>query len=281
MSLIFGPAGHSDSYRGKTADIAPWLALRGLGAYEVQFGRGVSMGESTARAIGASMSASRVAVSVHAPYYISLSNLSLLDKNIDYLRRCCEAAGWLGASRIVVHTGGSAGKDRAAALGDATAALCHMLDTARAEQWPETFFCLETMGKKGQLGTLDEVLCLCSLDERFLPCIDFGHLYARSLGAVDGDSAMAGVLDSVENALGLSRARRIHIHFSHIEFGPSGEKRHRTFADTGGFGPDWRPLAAHLASRAYEGVVICESAGTQAEDSAEMRAVFEEFVRGA
>ena len=42
--------------------------------------------------------------------------------------------------------------------------------------------CPETMGKIGQLGTLDEVLALCGVDKRITPCIDFGHLYARSLG---------------------------------------------------------------------------------------------------
>ena len=36
------------------------------------------------------------------------------------------------------------------------------------------------MGKVNQLGTLDEVLALCSVDERMIPCVDFGHLYARS-----------------------------------------------------------------------------------------------------
>lgn len=44
--------------------------------------------------------------------------------------------------------------------------------------------CPETMGKIGQLGTLDEVLALCSVDKRITPCIDFGHLNARTLGGI-------------------------------------------------------------------------------------------------
>ncbi len=40
------------------------------------------------------------------------------------------------------------------------------------------------MGKIGQLGTLDEVLALCGVDERITPCIDFGHLNARTLGGI-------------------------------------------------------------------------------------------------
>ena len=42
--------------------------------------------------------------------------------------------------------------------------------------------CPETMGKINQLGDLDEVLELCTVDERLVPCVDFGHLYARYSG---------------------------------------------------------------------------------------------------
>ena len=36
--------------------------------------------------------------------------------------------------------------------------------------------CPETMGKINQLGSLEEVMTLCRVDERILPTIDFGHL---------------------------------------------------------------------------------------------------------
>ena len=62
--------------------------------------------------------------------------------------------------------------------------------------------CPETMGKINQLGDLDEVLELCTLDERLIPCIDFGHLYARSLGADDGREAFARMLDRVGGGAG-------------------------------------------------------------------------------
>ena len=44
--------------------------------------------------------------------------------------------------------------------------------------YAEMTLCPETMGKIGQLGTLEEVLALCSVDKRITPCIDFGHLNA-------------------------------------------------------------------------------------------------------
>jgi len=128
------------------------------------------------------------------------------------------------------------------------------------------------------LGDLDEVLELCCLDERLVPCIDFGHLYARSLGADDGQEVYCRMLDRVEEVLGRERASRFHSHFSHIQFTPNGgEKCHRTFEDDDGYGPDWVPLAAEVARRGWSPTFICESAGTQAEDALTMKAIYNRY----
>ena len=134
------------------------------------------------------------------------------------------------------------------------------------------------MGKINQLGDLDEVLELCTLDERLIPCIDWGHLYARSLGADDGQEAFSRMLDRVEEVLGTERAARFHSHFSHIQFTPGGgEKCHRTFSDNDGYGPGWAPLAAEVARRGWSPTFICESAGTQAEDALTMKRIYEQY----
>ena len=131
------------------------------------------------------------------------------------------------------------------------------------------------MGKLNQLGDLDEVLELCTLDERLIPCVDFGHLYARSLGVLTGKEACVQMLDRMAQILGEERASKFHSHFSHIEFTPNGgEKCHRTFAEDDGFGPDWLPLAEEIARRDWSPTFICESAGTQAEDAKTMKEVY-------
>ena len=134
--------------------------------------------------------------------------------------------------------------------------------------------CPETMGKVGQLGTLDEVLALCGVDRRITPCIDFGHLNARTLGGIQSRADYAAILDRMGEALGDERARRFHVHFSRIEFSAGGEKRHWTFAETQ-FGPEPQPLMELLAERRLEPVIICESAGTQAEDAQAMQRMYE------
>ena len=85
------------------------------------------------------------------------------------------------------------------------------------------------------------------------------------------------MLDRVEEVLGQDRASRFHSHFSHIQFTQNGgEKCHRTFADDGGYGPDWAPLAAEIARRGWSPTFICESAGTQAEDALTMKQIYRE-----
>ncbi|MDR1693365.1 MAG: TIM barrel protein [Oscillospiraceae bacterium] len=276
--IRFGPAGSDDSYTGRIAEIPAYLADFGLNAFEAQCGHGVRMGEAAARTLRANAERFGIALSVHSPYFISLSNPERLEGNIGYLRQTAQLAGWLGASRIVVHMGAAMGQPRRAGMEHSAYAVRAALDTAKVEGWPEVFYCLETMGKINQLGTVEEVLTLCGLSESLLPCVDFGHLYARSLGAFDGYDAYMSVLGGIENALGAERAKLTHIHFSHIAFGKGGESKHQVFADEGG-GPGWNPLAALLAERGYRSTVICESRGAQTQDAALMKSVYEEFLK--
>ena len=135
----------------------------------------------------------------------------------------------------------------------------------------DCILCPETMGKVNQLGTLDEVLALCEVDPRITPCIDFGHLYARSCGeqfaAATAPADYAALLDTLAARLGDDRAVHFHAHFSRIAYTKGGEKCHLTFADTE-FGPPHAPLLALLKERGLAPTIICESAGTQAEDAA-------------
>ena len=86
------------------------------------------------------------------------------------------------------------------------------------------------------------------------------------------------MLDRMERVLGRERASVFHSHFSQIEFTPKGgEKCHRTFADNGGFGPDPAPLMAAIARRGWGPTIICESAGTQAEDALTMKTLYEGY----
>ncbi|MCI8422453.1 MAG: TIM barrel protein [Lawsonibacter sp.] len=280
MSAKFGPAGNCDSFskvHRSSLDAPQWIADFGLDCYEYQCGKGVHVGKDTAMKIGERARAAGISLSIHAPYFINLANPSHESrmKNNGYILASCAVADWMGASRVVIHTGALMGRSRQEALDTAKQNLTALLDFCGGAGLGHITLCPETMGKINQLGDFEEVLALCALDERLVPCIDFGHLYARSLGADDGLEAFRRMLDRMEEVLGPSRVSTFHSHFSHIEFTPKGgEKCHRTFRDSGGYGPDWAPLAGEIARRGWSPTFICESAGTQAEDALSMKQIY-------
>ena len=239
------------------------------------------MGEDTARKVGQAAREAGIALSLHAPYFINLANPdpAALDRTIGYITGACLAADQMGATRVVIHSGALMKRTRREALDIALASLEQVIRACDEAGFGHLTLCPETMGKLGQLGDLDEVLELCRVDARLIPCVDFGHLYARTLGELDGGAAMEGILDKLERALGEERASRFHSHFAHIQFTPNGgEKCHRTFADDGGYGPAWEPLAAAVARRGWSPTFICESAGTQAEDALTMKKIYQTYL---
>lgn len=276
----FGPAGHcGQSYADgakTTEQLIAYLGAKGLSAFEYQCGRGVRLAEAKAGNFRKLAQEQGLSLSVHAPYYISLASAEekKRENSVEYILQSARAVDWLGGARIVVHPGGLGGLSREKATALAGETLRRAVDTLEANGLGHVHICLETMGKINQLGTLEEVLELCMLDERMLPCVDFGHLNARTHGSLQTRADFAAVLDAIRDRLGEGRMRAMHIHFSKIEFSAGGEVRHLTFEDQQ-FGPDYRLLMEELAQREMACTVICESAGTQTADSLEMQRYYQ------
>ena len=275
----FGTAGLSDSYAAKGFDpqkIAAYTASFGLTAFEYQCGRGVRLAHDKAQALGKAAAAQGIALSVHAPYYISMSGLDDEKRlhSVDYLLQSCALVKALGGRRVVFHPGSCGKQSREAALEKALDTMRRAVAACDEAGYGDCILCPETMGKVNQLGTVDEVLALCAVDARITPCIDFGHIYARSGGTELTDTASyAALLDKLGDALGDDRAVHFHAHFSRIAYTAGGEKCHLTFADTD-YGPPHAPLLQLLKQRKLAPTVICESAGTQAEDAQKLAEAF-------
>ncbi len=277
---FFGPAGNCDLFykngNKSTIQIPAFLASIGLDAYEIQCGRGVKMNFDTAQKLNHAAVAHNIRLSVHAPYYISMSGVDEEKrlKSIDYILQSAKLAKHAGATRVVFHTGSCSKISREYALELAMDTLKKSLDALTVEKLDHIFICPETMGKINQLGTLDEVLTLCSLDERLIPAIDFGHLNARTNGSLQSESDFSLIFDRMEDRLGHDRTKIFHSHFSKIEYtAAGGEVRHLTFEDTV-YGPEFEPLANQIIKRGYTPTIICESAGTQSADALKMKEIY-------
>ena len=284
MRALFGVAGVPEEFYEsglKSTVQAPGMVARyGLDCFEYQCGHGVQLSAGTAGKIRAKAEEHGVSLSLHAHYYISLSSSDeqIREKSVGHILKSARALTDLGGVRMVVHSGSLSGMQRGEALELAADTLRRAQQALDENGYGNIVLCPETMGKIGQLGTAEDVAYLCGVDERMTPTIDFGHLNARTFGALREKADFLAVLDLFIDALGMERMRRFHCHFSRIAWSNGGEKAHLTFADES-YGPPHIPFLEAVCERGLAPVVICESAGTQAKDAKTMKDCYESILQ--
>jgi len=279
MEIKFGPAGNSDSFyeqgHKESIEMPEWLHNLGLNAYEYSCSKGVRIKEETAKKLGENARNFGITLSIHAPYYINLATEE--EKNRKNSKRfvfeTLRVAKWMGAQRIVFHPGSCKGQERSKAFLNVKKLLEEILDETKGE-YEDIYLCPETMGKKNQVGSLEEVVELCKLSERLIPNLDFGHIHAFNIGGLNSKEDFLKVIEYVENNLGIERVKNFHCHFSRIEYTSSGEKRHLTLKDIQ-YGPEFLPLAEILIEKDLKPIIICESRGTMVEDALELKRIYE------
>lgn len=280
MSAIFGPAGNSLSFAEMgykhSLQVPEYLEKMGLNAFEYQCGRGVNIGIDKAKQLGDLAKKKGITLSLHAPYYISMSSVDKEKRlnSVNYILSSATAVNAMGGNRIVVHTGSCGKISRQEALNLALDTMSISLKALDENVLGNVHICPETMGKINQLGTLEEVIALCELDERLIPCIDFGHLNARTGGGLKTFKEFEEIFNLIEKRLGEDRLKSFHSHFSKIEYTVGGEKKHLTFGDTV-YGPDFEPVMELIYKKGCSPTIICESDGTQAEDARTMKLYYE------
>ncbi len=273
---LFGPAGLADSFKAmgykKSIQVADYLSEFGLTAFEYQAGRGVKIGTDAASQLGKVLADKNIQVSIHAPYFISMSSVEEEKRlnSVNYILQSAHALDAMGGRRIIFHSGSCGKITRQEALAKAMDTMSLIVQAMDDGGYGHMTLCPETMGKVNQLGSLEEVLALCSVDKRILPCIDFGHLNARDGGIIKGKDDYLRIIDRIAETLKDDRFIHFHSHFSKIEYTTGGEKRHLTFRDNV-WGPEYEPLMDVVYENNLSPVFICESAGTQTEDARTMK----------
>lgn len=283
--IRFGPSGNSDSFYEQgyksSVQMPAWLRNMGLNAYEYQCNRGVKITAQTARELGKEALKNDIFLSIHAPYYVNMSSLEQekRDNSKQYILETMQAAKWMGAKRVVIHTGSCSNVSRQWALNTAIEVLRDTIKEADETGLSDIVICPEVLGKINQLGSLEEILEMCKIDDRLIPTIDFGHLHARGMGALNSADDFERVLNQIENVLGTERMKELHCHFSRVEFTSGGEKKHWTIADTQ-YGPEFEHLAEVIYKRNMEPVIICESRDNMAEDALKLKKIYEKVTGG-
>jgi deoxyribonuclease-4 len=260
----FGPAGVPPLFRvmgAELPDVPRLLREEGLDALEyeaVRWGPKPQIRQELAEKLGTAARENDVRLSLHGSYFINLSGKrDVVEASKRRLIASATAADWMGAYVMVFHTGfyGRFEKDFAFktclnALKEVSAEMRSL--GLRVKLGPET------MGRKFQVGTLDEILTLNQEIEDTQLVVDWAHLYALHQGALKKPEDFRAIAEKVEQKLGTETLRRMHCHFSKIEFTAQGEKKHHTL-DEERFGPDFRMLAEVIADFQMHPTMICES----------------------
>lgn len=268
--VYFGPSGACEEVinaKMNKKQHAEFIKSLELDAFEYPFTFGVRINESSIKDLKEFFIGAGVKISVHAPYYINFASsdeIQILKSN-KYLLDSVLKAKEIGADRVIFHPGSLTGQTREVAQANIINNLKEFVKILDENNIKDVYICPETMGKHGQLGTVEEVAEMCALDERIIPCIDFGHINAFTLGSLDSVEKYDKIFDLFINKL---NKKEIHIHFSRIEFTAKGEKKHLMLDDESEFGPDFKQMLESLKKFDAEVRIISESAGSQTRDSA-------------
>lgn len=279
--IKFGPSGLCMQFAEQgykhTAQAAAWLKELGLDCFEYSFGRGVQIKTSTAEEIGKEFASCGIELSVHAPYFINLATQEeeKAQNNHRYIFDSLAALKAFGGKRCVFHPGSPLKMPR----GEAVTLMLKRFETViklkEEYGYSDLLLCPETMGKKAQLGDLEEIIQLCNLGgEDIVPCIDFGHLNSRDLGIYHTKDDYKRTIDRLIEGVGESKTDRMHVHFSKIQYTANGELRHLTFDDDI-YGPNFEPLMEVFAEYKLNPYIVCESAGTQTRDALMMKKYYD------
>ncbi len=262
--LLFGTAGVPQSAsKRSTLEGLKEVKRLGLDCLEIEFVQGVNMGTDTAEEVRSEAERLGVALSVHAPYYVSLNSprQGIRIASHERLLHSARIARLCGARTVVFHPGYYGQDTPDDTFETIKQGLKEVVSILRSQKNPVTLR-PETMGKRSQFGSLEEVLFLCQQVEGLKPCIDFSHLHAR-YGKANDYISFHRILSKIKLKLGAPALKDMHIHMSGIMYGEKGEIKHLMLDKS-----DFRYDECIQALRDFdvEGLVIIESP-TQEKDA--------------
>jgi deoxyribonuclease IV len=272
--LIFGTGGIPRSTKG-TGSISGIKRIRelGLDCMELEFVQGVRMSEKGPKNVLEAANKEEVALSVHAPYYINLNSYEeeKLKASLERIYQAARIGSLCGAESIVLHAGFYQKSRKLDTYESVSKALKELTGQFR-DEGIHVVLRPETMGKRTQFGTLEEVLALSAEIDGVMPCFDFCHLHARE-GKENSYSEFTEILSRVEESLGKEGLSNMHMHVSGVEYGVNGEKKHLNLKESDF---NYLELIRVLKEFKARGRVILESPVLE-EDALMLREIYTEL----
>lgn len=218
-------------------------ARLGLTACEIEFTYGAYIkNKEDGLKIGEAAKRLGIFLSIHAPYYVNLNSKEeeKIQASKKRILKCCEVGSWVGARRVIFHPGFYSGMSSEDAAFKIKEGIVEMQKVIEKEKWGVEL-CPEVMGKVNVFGSIDEVVDLVEATGCGF-CIDFAHVLARY-----GSNEFEKIAKAFPR-------KKWHCHFSGIEYGEKGEKKHKLTKES-----EWKNLLGFLKKLDKDVVIIDES----------------------
>lgn len=233
------------------------LAELGLHCMELEFVRSVQMGEKTATEVGQVAKELDISLTAHAPYYVNLNSKEpeKIAASKERVLKAARIGALAGARSVTFHAAYYHDDDPEVVYQNVRTHLLEMRQILD-DEGINIRLSPETTGSPSQFGTLEEIVRLSEEIPGVGPCIDFSHLYTRSIGEFNTYDQFAGALQLVKDTLGEKALQEMHMHLSGIEYGPKGERKHLILAETEF---NYQAVIKALVDFDVRGNLVCES----------------------
>jgi len=255
--LRFGTAGIPVSTKGGTIQGVKDVRKMGLDSFELEFVRQINIKKEKTPEIKKVAKENDVILTSHAPYYLNLNSLEKRKyyASIGYIKNSAHITSLCGGWSVCFHSGYYQKQDPEKVYKKIKEGIKTIVSEVK-EFDKSIWIRPEISGKPTQFGNLKELIKLSQEIDQVMPCIDFSHMMARSLGAFNTYEEFKQILIALEKGLGKNILQNMHIHISGIEFTEKGEKNHLVLKESKF---NYKDLLKTLKEFKCKGIVICES----------------------
>src|SRR3989344_6223644 len=224
--LLFGTAGIPLSApKRDTINSIPYIKTLNLDSLELEFVRSVNITEEKAPLIKQIAKQHDVFLTCHGQYFINLNSQDekVLRESTQRILLAAQRAHDCGAWSICYHMAYYSGQNTTVVyekVKQQLKAIVKQLQNNNNPIWLRP----ETGGKINQFADIDDLIRISQEVEQVLPCIDWDHHYARSLGNTNSLEQFKTILEKIEKNLGKTALHNMHMHMEGIEYTDKGER---------------------------------------------------------
>lgn len=243
-----------------------------LDGMELEFVHGVRMSPEQRAFVKKFREENNYVITAHAPFYINLNSKEedKIESSVNRIIETALTADEAGAFSITFHAAFYMGKDKETVYNLVKSQISKISEFLSARQ-VNVWIRPETTGKESQWGNLDEILRLSKSFDNVLPCVDFSHLHARSIGKYNTYDEFSKILETIGQQIGSHALENFHGHIAGIDYGGKGEKKHLNLEKSD---MNYKDLLKVMKEFNLKGALVCESPNIE-DDAKLLKTYFE------